>query len=354
MTYNVREDDTVNEQSTPAAPQDPMPPQTMKAMVQEKYGPASEVLEMREVPIPEIGADEVLVRVRFSSVNAMEWHLVNGKPYLVRPSFGLRPKNPVLGADVSGTVVAVGADVTRFQPGDEVFGEIGAGAYAELAKASEDHLAAKPENVSFEASGAVGVAGLTALQGLRDLLGVQAGQEVLINGASGGVGTYAVQIAKALGAEVTAVCSARNVDQASGLGADRVVDYQKRDITRTDQRFHAMFDIAGTHPVRDYKRLLADGGTYLMVGGPKGDWLGPIPRLLRGAFVFAVGGKTQRFFVAKSRADDLIELGVLLSSGQIRSVIEDVFPLPEVAIALDRQGEFHARAKTLVRAEGAV
>jgi NADPH:quinone reductase-like Zn-dependent oxidoreductase len=354
MPYNVREEAMMSDQSVSSAAQDAMLPETMKAMVQEKYGPASEVLEMREVPIPEIGVDEALVRVRFSSVNAMEWHLVNGKPYLVRPSFGLRPKNPVLGADVSGTVVAVGANVTRFRPGDEVFGEIGAGAYAEFAKGAEGHLVAKPENVSFEAAAAVGVAGLTALQGLRDLLGVQAGQKVLINGASGGVGTYAVQIAKALGAEVTAVCSTRNVDQTWELGADRVVDYQNDDITRTDQRFDAFFDIAGKHPLRDCKRLLAPRGKYLMVGGPKGDWLGPIPRLLRGAFVFALGAKRQKFFVAKSRADDLAELGSLLSSGQIRSVIESTFPLSDLAIPVDRQGQFHARAKTVIKVEGTV
>jgi NADPH:quinone reductase-like Zn-dependent oxidoreductase len=332
----------------------PVLPKTMKAMVQERYGPASEVLEMRQVPIPELAADDVLVRVHSSSVNAMEWHLINGKPYLARPTFGLRPKSPTLGADISGTVVAVGADVTRFRPGDEVFGEIGAGAYAEFAKGAEDHLVVKPENVTFETAAAAGVAGLTALQGLRDVLGVQAGQTVLINGASGGVGTYAVQIAKALGAEVTAVCSTRNVDQARDLGADRVVDYKKDDITRTDQRFDAFLDIAGNHPLRVCKRLLAPRGKYLMVGGPKGDWLGPIPRLLRGALVFAIGAKRQKFFVAKSNADDLAELGSLFSYGRLRSVIEDTFPLAEAVTPLDRQGQFHARAKTLIQVEGTV
>jgi NADPH:quinone reductase-like Zn-dependent oxidoreductase len=332
----------------------PVMPKTMKAMVQERYGPAGAVLEMRQVPIPELAADDVLARVHSSSVNAMEWHLINGKPYLLRPTFGLRPKSPTLGADISGTVVAVGADVTRFQPGDEVFGEIGAGAYAEFAKGAEDHLVVKPENVTFEAAAAIGVAGLTALQGLRDVLGVQAGQKVLVNGASGGVGTYAVQIAKALGAQVTAVCSTRNVDQARELGADHVVDYQKEDVTQTDERFHAIFDIAGTHPLRACKGLLAPRGKYLMVGGPKGDWLGPISRLLRGTLVFALSAKRQRFFVAKSRADDLAELGSLLSSGQIRSAIESTFPLADLAIPLDRQGQFHARAKTVIKVEGTV
>jgi NADPH:quinone reductase-like Zn-dependent oxidoreductase len=309
---------------------------------------------MRQVPIPEVAAGEVLVRVRFSSVNAMEWHLINGKPYLLRPAFGLRPKSPTLGADISGTVVAVGKGVTRFAPGDEVFGEIGAGAYAELATAAERHLVAKPESVSFEAAGAVGVAGLTALQGMRDVLGVKSGQKVLINGASGGVGTYAIQVAKALGAEVTAVCSTRNVDQARELGADTVVDYQKEDFAQTDERFEALFDIPGNRPVRDCKRLLAPGGIYYVVGGPKGDWLGPIPRLLRGALVFAGGDEKQKIHTAVSNADDLAELGSLLSSGRVRSVIEEVFPLADVAIPLDQQGRFHARGKTVIDVEGTV
>ncbi|HSM43769.1 MAG TPA: NAD(P)-dependent alcohol dehydrogenase, partial [Acidimicrobiia bacterium] len=167
-----------------------VPPKSMKAMVQDRYGPASEVLTLRDVPIPDIGPAEVLVRVHSSSVNAMEWHLMNGKPYLLRPMFGLRPKSPTLGADLSGTVVATGADVTRFVPGDQVFGEIEAGAYAEFASAAERHLVHKPSGVSFEEAAVVGVAGLTALQGLRDVLGVRPGERVLINGGSGGVGTY--------------------------------------------------------------------------------------------------------------------------------------------------------------------
>lgn len=348
MTYNVRGEDELSEETTTVSQE------TMKAMVRTRYGSAGEVLEMREVPLPEIGADDVLVRVRFSSVNAMEWHLTNGKPYLLRAVFGLRPKTPTLGADVSGTVVAVGANVTRLQPGDDVFGEIEAGAYAEFARASERHLVVKPDNVSFEAAGVVGVAGLTALQGVRDVLGVGSGQKVLINGASGGVGTYAIQIAKALGAEVTAVCSTRNVAQAKELGADTVVDYQKEDFTRTDVRFPAFLDVAGNRSLRDCKRLLAERGTYYAVGGPKGDWLGPIPRLVRGALVFAPGGKKQRAHVAVSRTDDLEELGSLLSSGRMRSVIEDTYPLAEIAIPLDRQGEFHARAKTAISVEGTV
>lgn len=327
---------------------------TMKAMVQTRYGSAGHVLRLADVPIPEAGGDEVLVRVHSTSVNAMEWHLMNGKPYVFRAVFGLKPKSPTLGADISGTVVAVGEGVSRFQPGDQVFGEIGAGAYAEFARAAERHLVPKPENVSFEAAAGVGVAGLTALQGMRDVLGVQPGQKVLINGASGGVGTYAIQIAKVLGAEVTAVCSTRNVGQARELGADHVVDYRRDDITSTAERFDAMFDIPGNHRLLDCKRLLAPGGVYVMVGGPKGDWTGPLLRLLRGKLIFAAGDKETANFVAESRVDDLAELGALLSSGKIRSVVEDVLPLPEVGTALDRQGDFHARAKTVIRVEGTV
>ncbi|HJQ77490.1 MAG TPA: NAD(P)-dependent alcohol dehydrogenase [Acidimicrobiia bacterium] len=327
---------------------------TMRAMVQERYGAASEVLQFRDVPIPEIGSSEVLVRVHSSSVNAMEWHLMNGKPYVFRAVFGFRPKQPTLGADVAGTVVATGDNVTRFRVGDEVLGEIVAGAYAEFARARDDHLVNKPANVSFEEAAAVGVAGLTALQGLRDELAVGPGQKVLIIGGSGGVGTYAIQVAKFLGAEVTAVCSTRNVDQARELGADHVVDYQKEDITLTAERFDAIFDIPGNLTLRSCKRLMAHGGVYAMVGGAKGSWTGPLFRMIRAMFLFAFGDKRNTTFTATSRADDLATLAELLSSGQIRSVIEDTYPLAEIAGLIDRQGRFHARAKTVIKVEGTV
>jgi NADPH:quinone reductase-like Zn-dependent oxidoreductase len=244
--------------------------------------------------------------------------------------------------------------VSRFRPGDEVLGAIGAGAYAELARAQEQCLVEKPEHVSFEEAAAVGIAGLTALQGLRDVLRVASGDRVLIIGASGGVGTYAVQVAKALGAVVTAVCSTRNVDQARALGADMVVDYEKDDITRTETRFDAIFDMPGNLTLRACKSLLAPGGRYVMVGGAKGDWLGPLFRIIRAKFLFAFGDKENANFTAASRADDLATLAGMLASGQIRSVIEDTFPLAEIAVPLDRQGGFHARAKTVIRIEGTI
>lgn len=326
----------------------------MKAVAQDRYGPAGDVLKMREVPVPEPGEGEVLVRVHNSSVNAMEWHLMNGKPYVMRVALGLRPRNPVLGADVSGTVEMVGAGVTRFKPGDRVFGEIEAGAYAEYAVGPETKLALKPDGVGFAEAGAVGVAGLTALQGLRDVLGVRPGEKVLINGASGGVGTYAIQIAKALGATVTAVCSTRNVDQARRLGADNVLDYSKEDITSSDEKFDAFFDIAGNHTPGQCKALLSDGGRYVMVGGPKGDWLGPLPRMARRMISFAFSDKKMGNFVAASRAEDLEELGRLLASGDVVSVIEAHVPLPDIAAPLDAQGQFHARSKTVIDVAGAV
>jgi NADPH:quinone reductase-like Zn-dependent oxidoreductase len=326
----------------------------MMAMVQEEYGPATEVLHPRQVPIPGPDADEVLVRVHSSSVNAMEWHLMNGKPYVFRAVFGFRPRTPTLGADVSGTVVATGEKVTRFQPGDAVFGEIHHGGYAEYAVAKEEFLAAKPSGVSFEDTAAIGVAGLTALQGLRDVAGLKAGDRVLINGASGGVGTYAIQIAKVLGAEVTAVCSTRNVEQARRLGADHVVDYQREDITKSGKRFDVMFDLPGNHSLRDCKRLLAAGGTYVMVGGPKGNWTGPLFRLLAAKLLFLFSGESEANFTAASRREDLETLGEMLDSGQIDSVIEDRFFLRDIGIPLDRQGEFHARAKTVIAVQGGV
>jgi NADPH:quinone reductase-like Zn-dependent oxidoreductase len=326
---------------------------TMYAMVQEKYGRPGDVLSTREVPLPEIDDDEVLVKVAFSSVNAMDWHLVNGKPYIFRASFGFRPQ-PTPGADVAGVVEAVGSAVSHFEVGDQIFGEVWTGAYAEYVRAKEEHLALKPKDVPFQAAGTVGVAGLTALQGLRDVAAVKPGQKVLINGASGGVGTFAVQIAKVLGAEVTAVCSTRNVELARSLGADHVVDYTKEDFTATEDRFDVMFDLPGNRPLRDCKRLLAPRGIYVMVGGPKGDWTGPLFRLLAAKVLFLFGDKSDTNFTAASRRADLEYLGRLLETGEIRPVIEKSIPLRDVSIAVDEQGQFHTRGKTAVIVEDGV
>ena len=233
----------------------------------ERYGPP-EVLELREVEMPEVPDDGVLVRVRASSVNPVDWHMMTGSPLLVRLVAGLRrPKDIRLGSDFAGTVEAVGANVRRFRPGDDVFGTKG-DAFAEYICIAEDRAVAhKPANVTFEQAGAVGVAGITALQGLRDKAGLQAGQKVLINGASGGVGTFAVQVAKVFGAEVTGVCSTGNVELVRSLGADHVVDYTREDFTRNGKRYDVMLDNAGTRPLSEFKRALADDGVYVSVGG---------------------------------------------------------------------------------------
>ena len=321
----------------------------MRAWTYERYGPPNEVLELGDIAVPKVAGDQVLIRVEAASVNPLDWHLLTGAPRFARLSFGLRqPKRNIPGTDVAGVVEAVGENVTRFQAGDEVFGET-AGSFAEFVTASEQNLAPKPHNISFEQAAAVPVAGLTALQGLRDWGGMQSGQRVLINGASGGVGTFAVQIAKALGAgEVTGVCSTRNVEMARELGADRVIDYTKRDFTRTGDRYDLVLDGPGNRSFRDLRRILAPGAVHVLVGGPKGGWVQPIPTLLK--------MKTLAMFVdfeaandtARADADDLKILGDWLGSGEIRSVIDRNYKLDEVPDALAYQGEFHARAKLVV------
>src|SRR5438132_4310395 len=245
---------------------------TLGAIVQEKYGTA-EVLELRDIDKPTMAANEVLVRVRAAGVNPADWAIVAGLPYIARPIYGMgKPKNPVRGTDVAGEVEAVGASVTRFRPRDEVFGSskhLG-GAFAEYAAVSEDALAPKPANLSFEQAAAVPMAGYVALQALRDHGNVQAGQKVLVNGASGGIGTFAVQIAKSLGAHVTGVTSASNVDLVRSIGADEVIDYTKEDFTARGQRYDVLFDLGADRSLADCRRILNSNGTLLLVGAPNG------------------------------------------------------------------------------------
>ena len=320
----------------------------MKAIVQDTYG-VPEGLELREIDMPAIGDDELLIEVRASSVNAADWHMTSGSPFLVRLSGGLlKPKMVTPGLDAAGRVEAVGENVTRFKAGDSVFGELPGGAYAEYTRARERHVVPIPAGVTFEQAGAVPVAGLTALQGLRDHGRLQSGQSVLINGASGGVGTFAVQIAKFLGAEVTAVCSTRNVDQARSLGADHVIDYTQERFADSERRYDLMLDIDGRGPVADCKLVLKPEGIYVAVGGSKGYWLGPLPRLLRAKLAFMLSRKTMSFFLAKSNHDDLNLLGELLASGQVKSVIEGQRPLSEVPETLAYLGEGHSKGKTVI------
>jgi NADPH:quinone reductase-like Zn-dependent oxidoreductase len=306
---------------------------SMKAIVHERYG-RPDVLQLREVDRPVIEDDQVLVRVRAASVNPVEWYGVTG-PVFARMGSGMRkPKDTSVGGDVAGLVEAVGSDVKDFQPGEEVFG-VAVGAWAEYASARADRLAPKPANLSFEEAAAVPVAAITALQALRDKGEVQPGQKVLINGASGGVGTFAVQLAKSFGADVTAVCSTRNVDLVRSLGADRVVDYTQEDFTKRDERHDLMLDIAGSRPFSRFRRVLTPDATVVLVGGPmtyRG--LGPLPHL--GATLLASRGRKPRvtFFVAKITREDLVFLKELLETGKVKPIIDRRYELSAAPEAL--------------------
>jgi NADPH:quinone reductase-like Zn-dependent oxidoreductase len=319
----------------------------MKAIIREMYGRPS-VLKLRDVDRPAPTDDEVLIRVHASSVNPVEWYDVTG--FLpVRLGSGLRrPKDPRVGADVAGRVESVGRNVRNLTPGQDVFGTSGS-AWAEYACARPDHLAVKPASVSFEDAAATPIAAITALQALRDHGRVQPGQKVLINGASGGVGTFAVQLAKAFGAEVTGVCSPRNVEQTRLLGADRVVDYTREDFTTLDERFDLMLDIAGSRPFLTYRRVLTPTATVVMIGAKmtyRG--LGPLPFIGRTLVTSRFRSQAVRFFVARTNTDDLTALATMLEAGTVRSVIDRTFPLSQAAEALAYLGEGHARGKVVI------
>jgi NADPH:quinone reductase-like Zn-dependent oxidoreductase len=294
-----------------------------------------------------VADDGVLVRVRAASVNRADWYTFTGRPYVGRPSMGLRkPKSQLLGTDFAGTVEAVGRDVTEFRPGDEVFGGR-SGAFAEYVCAR--FVAVKPAHLSFEEAAAVPAAALTALQGLRDRGQVQPGQQVLINGASGGVGTFAVQIAKALGADVTAVCSTRNVDQARSIGADHVVDYTREDFTRSDRRYDLLFDNAGSRSWTECKRVLNPQATVVLVGGSMGNHLlGPLGHVVKLRLAASLGSRKAVFFVAKFNHADLEVLRELLEAGKVKPVIDRRYELSEIADAFRYMGEGHAQGKVVI------
>jgi NADPH:quinone reductase-like Zn-dependent oxidoreductase len=321
----------------------------MKAIFHEQYGPP-DVIEVREVDTPDIEDNQVLVRVHASSVNPAEWYEITG-PLFARLFGGgfRRPKSPRVGADLAGRVEAVGGEVTEFQPGDEVFGTSGA-SWAEYAPAREVRLVPKPANVSFEEAAAVPIAALTALQALRDHGQVQPGQKVLINGASGGVGTFAVQIAKAFGADVTAVCSPRNVEQARELGADRVVDYTQEDFTKLDVRHDLLIDIAGSKPFGKLRRVLTPEATVVIVGAkfPASGVVGPLSHVIRMRLGGLVKSQKVKFFIAKITKEDLAVMQELLDSGKVKTVIDRTFELTQVDDALRYLGEGHARGKVVI------
>jgi NADPH:quinone reductase-like Zn-dependent oxidoreductase len=316
-------------------------------MVYDRYG-SPEVLTLREVDKPAVADDGVLVRVRAASVNPVDWHTMTGTPYMARLQAGLRkPKSEFLGVDFAGTVEAVGQSVNGLQPGDEVFGARN-GALGEYVCARKA-VVRKPANVTFEEAAAVPVAAVSALQGLRDKGRLQTGQSVVINGASGGVGTFAVQIAKALGAEVTAVCSTRNVEIARSLGADHVIDYSKEDFTRNGRRHDLILDIAGNRSWSDCRRVLTDNGTLVFVGGPKTNRLiGPLGHCLKVLMASLPGSRDVKLFLAQVTKEDLTSLGELLEAGKMKPVIERRYELADAAEALRHLGEGHAQGKLVI------
>jgi NADPH:quinone reductase-like Zn-dependent oxidoreductase len=317
----------------------------MKAVVHDRYG-SPDVLEVRDVEKPIAGDDEVLVKVRAASVNPADWHTLRADPFLIRLMGDglLKPKNKILGIDVAGEVEAVGRNVKELQPGDEVFGTSKRGAFAEYVSVTADRILVKPKSSTFEAVAAIPVAGVTALQGLRDRGRVQPRQEVLINGASGGVGTFAVQIAKALGANVTGVCSTRNLDLVRSLGADHVIDYTREDFTRRETRYDVIFDAAAYRSVLDYRQALNRDGVYVLIGGAVTRL---IQVLLAGPWV-SLRGPKMGFMMARMDTKDLAFLKELLESGKLAPVIDRRYPLSEVADALRYLEGGHARGKVVI------
>jgi NADPH:quinone reductase-like Zn-dependent oxidoreductase len=321
----------------------------MKAIVQNLYG-GPDVLQLKDIDRPVVTDDGVLVRVHASSVNPADWHLLTGKPYIARPAFGmLKPKQEVLGVDFAGTVESVGKNVTQFQLEDEVFGGR-SGAFAEYVCVAEDRsVVLKPATVTFEEAGAVAVAGVTALQALRDHGHIKPGHEVLINGASGGVGTFAVQIAKALGAKVTAVCRTTNVGMVSALGADHVIDYTQEDFTQGDRRYDLMVDVAGSRSWSQCERVLKPNASYVMVGGPDTNpLLGPLTHVVKVRLASIRSSQKIAFFVASVNKQDLLILRDLMETGKVKPAVERSYELSKTADALRYLGEGHAKAKIVI------
>jgi NADPH:quinone reductase-like Zn-dependent oxidoreductase len=324
----------------------------MEAIVYDEYG-SPEVLRLEEIDQPVPKDDEVLVRVAAAAVNPGDWFLLGGIPFIMRFGTGLsKPRKKVLGLAVSGRVESVGAKVTKFQPGDEVFAEAGSGGFAALVCLPERSPAHKPAELSFEEAAAVPVSGVTALQGLRDTAGVQPGQKVLINGASGGIGTFAVQIAKALGAEVTGVCSSRNVDLVRSIGADHVIDYTNEDFTDNGKQYDLILDNVGNRSLSDCRRALESDGMLIPNSNKEGRWVGDyLTRAMRALLITPFVSQKLRPFSAVGRSEDLEALAELFESGEVKPVIDRTYPLAEAANALAYFGEGHARGKVVITVE---
>jgi len=326
----------------------------MKAIVYTEYGPPDDVLELREVEKPTPKDDEVLVKVHAASVNYSEWAFVRGKPFISRLWSGglLKPKYKIPGADVAGRVEAVGRNVKQFQPGDEVFGELGLfglGAFAEYVSVPENALVLKPTNISFEEAAAVPYTAITALQGLRDNGQIQPGQKVLVNGASGGIGTFAVQIAKSFGAEVTGVCSTRNLEMVRSIGADQVIDYTQEDFTKSGQRYDLILAAGGYRSIFDYKRALSPKGIYVWAGG---SMAGLFQAVFLGSLISMTGSKKMVNVVPGGTIQkDLVFLKELLEAGKVVPVIDRRYPLSEVPEAVRYYGEGHSQGKVVITVE---
>jgi len=341
---------STNECGHTAAPTNPM-----KAIVYCDYGLGNLKLENVEKPVP--NDDQILIRVRATSVNPYDWHFIEGTPKIMRLGVGLRkPKDTRLGVDYAGTVEAVGKNVTQFKPGDEVFGGRG-GAFAEYVCVRQDRLVAtKPANITFDQAGSADIAGVTALQAVRDKGKVQSGQKVLINGASGGVGTFAVQIAKSYGADVTGVCSTRNVDLVRSLGADHVIDYTKEDFTKSDQRYDVILDNVANHSISEYRRVLTPKGKYIMIGGGSGakDWqllFGMMTRPFKAMLLKPFVSQELGMMLTDPKQNDLVVLADLMQSGKVKPVIDRTYTLEQLPDAVRYVEEGHARGKVVITVE---
>jgi NADPH:quinone reductase-like Zn-dependent oxidoreductase len=339
---------------TPCSANTPPSPSAggMKAVVYRCYG-SPEVVKFEDVPTPAPADDRMIIKVQAASVNPLDWHFMRGKPYIMRPMAGIgAPKDSRLGVDFAGTVQTVGKDVRSFKPGDEVFGGAD-GAFAEYVSVrGAGSVAHKPANVSFEQAAAVPIAGITALQALRDQGKVQAGQKVLINGASGGVGTFAVQIAKAMDAEVTGVCSTRNLELVKSLGADHVIDYTREDFTRSAEKYDVIVDNVGSHSASEYRRVLKPDGKLVIVGGSSdGQWLGGMSGAIRAKLLSPFVSQQMSFFLAHLNPMDLEYLAGLLQNGKLNPVIDRRYPLKDSAEAIRYLEAGHARGKVIIQVQ---
>jgi NADPH:quinone reductase-like Zn-dependent oxidoreductase len=319
----------------------------MKAIVQEGYG-SPDVLQLRDIEVPPIDDQGVLVRVHAASVNALDWHTTRGMPYVMRLDGLHKPRHRVRGVDLAGRVEAVGKSVTRLRPGDDVFGGSN-GSFAEYTATTPDRLAPKPSCLTCEQAAAYHVAGLTALQGLRDKARLQPGQRILINGAGGGVGTFAVQLAKWLGAHVTAVTRTESIHMVRSLGADEVIDHDTEDFTRRSDCYDVLFDIGGNRPFAECRRVMARNGTLVVVGAPAGRWLAPATRLLEAAALSPFVSQRLVPFISKNDQAGLDLLAELAEGGKIRPVIDRQYPLGEAAQAIRYVGTGHARGKVIIK-----